>query len=193
MKRLKQIWQYAFMEPFTWIFYCFFQPVRFRREFEVPGYFKLKRLLPMLRVTLPLFFCSYLCTIVSFLIVEYPHSPFFASFSAFVNFVLISYAERLFIGIAVFGIAGGFILGIGRGIIFSIICGLMYILEPFPGVLNFPTISILQFIIFGSLFFGMAFIDFVDSNIYQPLVVSIVWSSGAILIYLISVVLGWNS
>lgn len=45
------------VEPFVWLFYCFFQPIRFKNEFEVQSFWQ--RIVPMLRLTLPIFFLSY--------------------------------------------------------------------------------------------------------------------------------------
>src|SRR6266487_3357091 len=57
MERVKRAWQYLFIEPFIWLFYCFFQPARFRREVEIRDLSK--RIVPMLRLALPLFLISY--------------------------------------------------------------------------------------------------------------------------------------
>ncbi len=57
MEHVKCIWCYLVAEPFTWIFYCLFQPGRFKRDFEVEGFFE--RVIPMGRLLLPLFLLSY--------------------------------------------------------------------------------------------------------------------------------------
>ena len=57
MEHLERAWHYLVAEPFTWVFYCFFQPGRFRRDFEVEGFFE--RVTPMLRLLLPMFLISY--------------------------------------------------------------------------------------------------------------------------------------
>ncbi len=53
----KQLWYYVLGMPFIWLFYCFFQPVRFRSQFKgkSPGL----RIVLMLRLALPLFLVSY--------------------------------------------------------------------------------------------------------------------------------------
>src|SRR5436309_4532151 len=53
----QRIWQYLLVEPSHWLFVCFFQPARFRREFEHQAF--LKRILFMFRLALPLFLLSY--------------------------------------------------------------------------------------------------------------------------------------
>ncbi len=53
----KQTWHYLVVEPFTWLFYCFFQPVRFKNEFGEYSFWK--RIVPMLRLALPIFLLSY--------------------------------------------------------------------------------------------------------------------------------------
>jgi hypothetical protein len=57
MKHLKRAWQYIFGEPCTWLFYCFFQPTRFKRECESKDF--LKRMTSMLRLAFPMFLFSY--------------------------------------------------------------------------------------------------------------------------------------
>ena len=57
MGHVKRAWCYLIVEPFTWVFYCFFQPGRFKRDFEVEGFFK--RVIPMVRLLLPMFLISY--------------------------------------------------------------------------------------------------------------------------------------
>src|SRR5260370_19012063 len=54
---LRRAWQYALSEPCTWLFYCFFQPTRFKRECESKDF--LQRTISMLRLALPMFLCSY--------------------------------------------------------------------------------------------------------------------------------------
>lgn len=53
----KQTWHYMLVEPFIWLFYCFFQPLRFKSEFEVQSFWK--RIVPMFRLALPTFLLSY--------------------------------------------------------------------------------------------------------------------------------------
>ena len=57
MKYLKQVWHYLILEPLSWLFYCFFQPIWFKSEFEINGLWK--RIIPMLRLTLPIFLVAY--------------------------------------------------------------------------------------------------------------------------------------
>lgn len=53
----KQVWHYVLAEPFTWLFYCFFQPTYFRTRYEQQGF--LRRVVLMFRLILPLFLLSY--------------------------------------------------------------------------------------------------------------------------------------
>src|SRR6266516_3504227 len=53
----KQTWNYMLVEPFFWLFYCFFQPIRFKNEFEAKSFWQ--RIVPMLRLALPIFLLSY--------------------------------------------------------------------------------------------------------------------------------------
>src|SRR6266516_3143024 len=55
---MKQAWHYVFVEPFTWLFYYFFQPTRFREEVEVKSF--LERAIKLLRLELPMFLCYFL-------------------------------------------------------------------------------------------------------------------------------------
>lgn len=57
METMRQVWHDLFGEPFTWLFYCFFQPERFHEEFEpkkIPS-----RVLTAFRFILPLFCICY--------------------------------------------------------------------------------------------------------------------------------------
>src|SRR6266516_6700305 len=53
----KHTWHYVLVEPFFWLFYCFFQPIRFKNEFEAKSFWQ--RIVPMLRLALPIFLLSY--------------------------------------------------------------------------------------------------------------------------------------
>lgn len=57
MSYIRRTWHYIFTEPFTWLFYSFFQPARFKREHETKGL--VKRMVSMLRLALPMFLCTY--------------------------------------------------------------------------------------------------------------------------------------
>src|ERR1700730_5732049 len=53
----KQLWYYVLGMPCIWLFYCFFQPARFRNQFE--GKSVWLRSVLMLRLASPLFLVSY--------------------------------------------------------------------------------------------------------------------------------------
>src|SRR5215813_4040081 len=57
MELIKNIWKYMVTEPLSWIFYSIFQPSRFKRDFEVEGFFA--RVIPMFRLFLPIFAICY--------------------------------------------------------------------------------------------------------------------------------------
>jgi hypothetical protein len=56
-KNSNKIWNYMLVEPFFWLLYCFFQPIRFKNEFKVQYFWQ--RIVPMLRLILPIFLLSY--------------------------------------------------------------------------------------------------------------------------------------
>src|SRR2546421_1861923 len=59
---MKQLLRYLILEPFTWIFYCYFQPSFFKREIEPIGV--TKRVVPILRMLLPMFVCVFPVSII---------------------------------------------------------------------------------------------------------------------------------
>src|SRR5712692_6909567 len=87
IKTGQQAWHYVLAEPFTWLFYCFFQPARFKREFEVQSLWR--RIGLMLRLALPIFLVSYPLALVVQVILA---SSFFANGAPvnIFNFLLIT-------------------------------------------------------------------------------------------------------
>lgn len=57
MKRLVQIWQYIISEPSTWLLYCFFQPDKFRMDFEERRLHE--RIITIVRLLPMIFFYAY--------------------------------------------------------------------------------------------------------------------------------------
>ena len=57
MAQVNEWIRFLLIEPFTWTFYCFFQPMRFKREIEVPE--KRQRFLRMCRLVVPCFLFTY--------------------------------------------------------------------------------------------------------------------------------------
>ena len=112
IKTGQQAWHYALAEPFTWLFYCFFQPARFKREFEVQSFWK--RIGLMLRLALPIFLVSYPLALVVQVILA---SSFFAN-GAPVNIFdfLLTTAWATVLGVG-WGIVGGIVGDIRLGII----------------------------------------------------------------------------
>src|SRR5437660_813239 len=57
MKHIRDIWQVVLADPLIWLFDCFFQPSKLRGELK--RYYPLARMIPCLRLALPLFLVSY--------------------------------------------------------------------------------------------------------------------------------------
>src|ERR1019366_2400938 len=57
MEELKRLGRYLIIEPFYWLFCCFFQPARFQKDFTQIAL--LKRIVMMGRLLLPMFLCTY--------------------------------------------------------------------------------------------------------------------------------------
>src|SRR5271157_3351643 len=123
MKLLERGWRYLLAESFIWIVYCFFQPARFHKEIEIPGYFKPKRIVPMLRVSISLFLCSFLFFCCALYIAIMFHS-FVINTTKF-----LSISAWLFLGLTILTIPGGIILGIARGITLAIAWSIAYIVS----------------------------------------------------------------
>src|SRR6266700_1003952 len=68
MRYLQRAWHYVFIEPCTWLFYSFFQPSRFKREYE--SRCLLHRTIAMLRLGLPMFLLSYPLALLVYIIGE---------------------------------------------------------------------------------------------------------------------------
>ncbi len=62
MEQTRQAGYNLLVEPFTWLFYRFVQPTRFKRTFEPKGL--LKRITLLLRLALPMFLLSYLPALI---------------------------------------------------------------------------------------------------------------------------------
>ncbi len=69
MKRFEFVVLHLFLEPSRWIFFCFFQPLRFRREVEVED--RRVRLQRMSRLSLPLFLGIFPFAILTHLLVSF--------------------------------------------------------------------------------------------------------------------------
>src|SRR5579884_2480413 len=109
MKRIQWLYNYLLKEPFIWIYWCFFQPIRFVQEIERKD--RVQRITPMLRLILPL----YLIILgVEFLLVLPTRSVLFP-----LN-VLFSIALCIVWGI-VENVATGIISGISLGLVLSLL------------------------------------------------------------------------
>lgn len=130
---MKLAWKYIIAEPFSWLFYCFFQPTKFKQDFEIKGFWN--RIMPMLRLALPLFLISYFLALPTLAIPCgsifhstigcYPNvSPQILNGNWYLALVtakntLLSTALTCVLGIAV-GILWGITGGVALGIVWSI-------------------------------------------------------------------------
>ncbi len=122
IKTGQQAWHYVLAEPFTWLFYCFFQPARFKREFEVQSLWR--RIGLMLRLALPIFLVSYPLALVVQVILasSFPASrPTGYDLNMFNFFLTTAWATVLGVG---WGIMGGILGDIRLGIILGIAMGI---------------------------------------------------------------------
>ncbi len=113
----KKTWHYIVVEPFLWLFYCFFQPLRFRSEFEVQSFWK--RIVPMLRLALPIFFLTYPFSFAVQLILS---SSFHSRGGSSVPDFLLTTAWTAFISVG-WGTAVGMIGGIAADLSLGIMLG----------------------------------------------------------------------
>jgi uncharacterized protein len=121
---MKWTWRYLIVEPFIWLFYCFFQPHRFASELEAQS--PVETIVPMLRLALPIFLISYPFGIaVRFILLEFSHVSS-SSIMSILFVTILSVAGSITVGIllaTVRGIAVGIIGGITGSVAFSIIGG----------------------------------------------------------------------
>lgn len=136
MQLMKQIWRYILAEPFTWIFYRFFQPAKFKREYEREG--SLTRIIPMSRLALPMFLVSYSFSLILWLILYkalaaldlagLSFKEVFVTVPSFSSFLLAT-AWSAFLGVLfgiMLGIAWDIGWGISSGIAAAIFAGTMW-------------------------------------------------------------------
>lgn len=118
MSQMKQAWHYVFVEPFTWLFYYFFQPTRFKEEVEVKSF--LERAIKLLRLELPMFLCYFLVAYIVRIMI-YTNMP---------NFYLPcspngpGLTNSCFLSSALLGTIWGGVLTASAGIIFGITFGI---------------------------------------------------------------------
>jgi uncharacterized protein len=122
----KEALYYILVEPFIWLFYCFFQPLRFNNEYEVQSFWK--RIIPMLRLILPVSLLSYPIAFAVQVILSstFPRGgvleqqldiPGFLLTTAWITFTSVGWGT---VGGIIGGIAGDISLGIVLGTAFSI-------------------------------------------------------------------------
>ncbi len=115
---LKRAWHYVITEPFLWLFYCFFQPARFRREFERNS--SLNRIFPLFKLALPMFIISFPLALIIWLIL-YKVFPVFDLTSVSTREIFGSTSEIVLFLVAtvwatLLGIVLGIVWGVGSGI-----------------------------------------------------------------------------
>src|SRR5450755_1335531 len=189
MKFLERGWRYLLAEPFIWIVYCFFQPARFQREIEIPGYFQLKRMGPILRVGIPLLLCSFLFFCCALYLSIMFHS-FVINTSKF-----LSMTSWLLLGLTILTISGGIILSTARSITLACAWGIVYTLTVLffsYDLTNFNTFSfiMLGFGLIGGMLFGTVFGT--SNDLFGDLIGSIIWTAAVLSIRLVTVH-AWNS
>src|SRR5579859_6639589 len=125
--KLRQAYEYLLGEPLWWIFLAFFQPARFSREIEISGRRFWRRIIPMLRLALPMILVAYPlgliehASLIPFHLLLHPDITSFLLEPAIG--LVIGIAAGIALGIAV-GIALGIVGGIASGIAFSITSGI---------------------------------------------------------------------
>jgi uncharacterized protein len=105
------------IEPFSWIFYCYFQPDRFQREFGEKRL--VQRIKCILRLTIPMFLFCYPFGLLGQLLLLYFHISIYSNISTILLPTTLGIAVSIVVGIAV-SIADG----IGKGITFGIAGGI---------------------------------------------------------------------
>src|SRR3989442_1218038 len=118
MTNLHRAWHYWLAEPFTWLFYAFFQPQRFSREFETQYPRFRQRVVPMLRLIVPVFLAGYPLALAGRAVLIPLHLV-----SPDASRLLLSAAYGIVFGI-VFGIAVGIAVGITSAIAVGITAGI---------------------------------------------------------------------
>ncbi len=111
---MKKAWDYLLAEPFTWMFYAFFQPSRLEREFVPEG--RWQRFILMLRVILPMILLAYPIGVIGHLLL--------IPFHLVLHTEIVSILLETALGIA-FGIVGGIAFGIAGEITFGIAFGIV--------------------------------------------------------------------
>ncbi|HYU77085.1 MAG TPA: hypothetical protein VEL31_30820, partial [Ktedonobacteraceae bacterium] len=118
----QHIWRYLVAEPYTWLFFCFFQPARFRTEYEQQGF--LKRTVLILRLVLPLYLLSYPLAIAVQVLLSgcFLSCNFIRTPSIGMNMLLFIY-QATALGIWC-GVVAGILGDIGSGIVLSVALGI---------------------------------------------------------------------
>src|SRR5437867_12540428 len=126
LSTFQHIWRYLLAEPYTWLFFCFFQPTRFGTEYEQQSF--LKRIVLIFRLALPLFLLSYPFAVAQQLLLSncFPSCNSIDLSSITMN-VLLLMVQATALGIGC-GMVAGMLGDIGLGIVLSIALGMTGIL-----------------------------------------------------------------
>jgi uncharacterized protein len=125
---MRDVLNYLLVEPFTWLFYCFFQPAKFNLLLDSKGI--LYRFTPLFRLIVPLFLLSYPLVFIvrlAFLTSIYCClSPIGLIFHSTLGSLLLATAAAEALGLLIAlisGFIGGITLGIALGITVGIAVG----------------------------------------------------------------------
>lgn len=140
MNVIGRLWRYLLAEPFAWIFYCFFQPLKFMPVYEqsaFPG-----RLRLLLRLFLPVFIICYPFCLITHTIIYAVYNTRSTDYSN-VGSLLLSIAIATVISIGA-GMIGGLIGGVRIGIMLGLALGVIGVLlvDPSLGMIKGMAVAI---------------------------------------------------
>ena len=160
---MNRLLHYTLSEPFVWLYHSIVRPVTFAREVEIRGN-RLsdirQRALVMLRLALPLFLLTYLCTLIIRLILErwFPQllAPCYLIIAQCVphpNLItlIVIAATNAALGVAIgslLGMFGGIVFGVTIGIALGIALGIANALA--EGVTIAITLGLMEGMILGT-------------------------------------------
>lgn len=122
MRVLQRMWHYLLAEPFTWIFYCFFQPLRFALEYGQEKF--PRRLNRMLRLLLPMFLLAYPLALLLYMLLRNPvTSKLYLPTNISITGLLLSIAFASLLAL-LGGFLGGLLGDVRIGIVLGIALGI---------------------------------------------------------------------
>lgn len=135
MTNLQRAWRYLFAEPFTWIFYAFFQPNHFDKEIGSQNQAFRQRATFILRLIMPMFFIIYALAFVGRII------------------LIESRLVHMDVGTALLDLAIGSIIGIIGGAAYGI---LVYSGDTIEVSISVGVVFGISFTVMSGVVFGMA-------------------------------------